>query len=129
MVSNKPYHISTGDGAIVGGFHFGAYEKAIGELVFTTSMTGYVESLTDPSYKGQILIFTHPLIGNYGVPKKRFCKYTDIVENFESGGIQVEGVVVSEFTSGMRWDSESTFESWLKKNNVPGMYGVDTREL
>jgi len=114
---------------MVGGFLFGAHKKAMGELVFTTSMTGYPESLTDPSYKGQILVFTHPLIGNYGVPGKKMINGTKILSNFESDHIQAEGVVVSEFTRGTNWDSNSTFDSWLKCESIPGIFGVDTREL
>ena len=128
MASRKSY-IYTREGFMAGGFRFGAHKKAIGELVFTTSMTGYPESLTDPSYKGQILVFTHPLIGNYGVPKKRLVINTNISSNYESDRIQAEGVIVSEYTSGTKWDSASTFDSWLKRESIPGIYGIDTRSL
>jgi carbamoyl-phosphate synthase small subunit len=128
MASGKS-HLCTRDGFIVGGFRFGAHKKAIGELVFTTSMTGYPESLTDPSYKGQILVFTHPLVGNYGVPRKKLISGTNLPSNFESEHIQAEGVIVSEYTSGTKWDSESTFDSWLKRESIPGIYGIDTRAL
>lgn len=114
---------------MVGGFRFGAHKKAMGELVFTTSMTGYPESLTDPSYKGQILVFTHPLIGNYGVQQKKLVRGTHVLGNFESDHIQAEGVIVSEYTSGTKWDSPIKFESWLKSESIPGIYGIDTRAL
>lgn len=92
-----------------------------GEVVFTTGMTGYIESLTDPSFSGQILTFTYPLIGNYGVPKKSF---------WESGKIQASGVVVAEASlEGSHWSAEQTFLDWLKSENVPIITGVDTREL
>src|SRR3989344_2540970 len=96
----------------------GAY---FGEAVFATGMTGYVESLTDPSYAGQILAFTYPLIGNYGVPGQ---------EAWESGKIQAAGVVtgqVSEVAS--HWDSKHSFVDWLKEYKTPLITGVDTREL
>ncbi|MEM3020275.1 MAG: glutamine-hydrolyzing carbamoyl-phosphate synthase small subunit [Candidatus Micrarchaeaceae archaeon] len=128
MASGKPY-IYTRDGFMVGGFLFGAHKKAMGELVFTTSMTGYPESLTDPSYKGQILVFTHPLIGNYGVPKAKPIHGTKLLGNFESDRIQAEGVIVSECTSGTKWDSDSSFDSWLKAESIPGISGIDTRAL
>lgn len=92
-----------------------------GEVVFSTGMTGYVESLTDPSYAGQILTFTYPLIGNYGVPSS---------ETWESEKIQAAGVVTgwtNPFPS--HWDSEASFLEWLKQQKVPLITGVDTRQL
>ncbi len=131
MVDEKAY-VYMRDGSKLEGFRFGARKDAIGELVFVTAMTGYPESLTDPSYRGQILIFTHPLIGNYGVPKRKFKQSkqsTDLEESFQSDRIQVEGVVVSEYTNGMKWDSGSTFNQWLIESSIPGIYGIDTRAL
>ncbi|HSX10269.1 MAG TPA: glutamine-hydrolyzing carbamoyl-phosphate synthase small subunit, partial [Chlamydiales bacterium] len=92
-----------------------------GEVVFSTGMTGYVESLTDPSYAGQILTFTYPLIGNYGVPNSSF---------WESEKIQASGVVTG-WTSPIssHWDSECSFLDWLQQQRVPLITGVDTREL
>lgn len=92
-----------------------------GEVVFSTGMTGYVESLTDPSYAGQILTFTYPLLGNYGVPSS---------ETWESEKIQAAGVVAgwtNPFPS--HWDSECSFLEWLKQQKVPLITGVDTRQL
>lgn len=96
-------------------------KKAVGELVFSTGMTGYVESLTDPSYRGQILTFTYPLIGNYGVPPK---------EDWESDRVQASGVIVAEpsFVPNHAASTQSLLE-WLKEQDVPIMWGVDTRAL
>ncbi len=91
-----------------------------GEVVFNTGMTGYVESLTDPSYKGQILVFTYPLIGNYGVQ----------LEDAESPRIQVSGVIVSEAVQNWNHQrGESSLLHWLKDQNIPILSGVDTRAL
>lgn len=92
-----------------------------GEAVFSTGMTGYVESLTDPSYAGQILTFTYPLIGNYGVPRN---------EMWESAKVQASGVVVGTASPWMgHWDAECTFLQWLEEQKVPLITGVDTRAL
>ncbi|WP_290595902.1 MULTISPECIES: glutamine-hydrolyzing carbamoyl-phosphate synthase small subunit [unclassified Archaeoglobus] len=108
------------DGTYVEGRAFGAEKDALGEIVFCTSMTGYVEALTDPSYKGQILMMTYPLIGNYGVTR----------EDFESDGVKVEGFVVRELCKHpSNWRSEMSVDELLKEYNVPGIEGVDTRML
>lgn len=108
------------DGTIIEGRGFGAEKKVSGEIVFATGMTGYVESLTDPSYAGQILMFTYPLIGNYGATK----------EDYESDGIKTEGVVVRECCfKPSNWRSEKDLDSFLKEFDTPGIYGVDTRAL
>ncbi|HVX58064.1 MAG TPA: glutamine-hydrolyzing carbamoyl-phosphate synthase small subunit [Candidatus Saccharimonadales bacterium] len=92
----------------------------VGEVVFNTGMTGYVESLTDPSYANQILVFTYPMIGNYGVQP----------DDAESGRIQVSGVVVSELAmKGSHARSASSFPEWLRSQNIPLLTGVDTRAL
>ncbi len=108
------------DGTYVEGRAFGAEREGLGELVFCTSMTGYVEALTDPSYKGQILMLTYPLIGNYGVNR----------EDFESDGVKVEGFVVRELCRHpSNWRSEMGVDELLKQYDVPGIEGVDTRML
>jgi carbamoyl-phosphate synthase small subunit len=108
------------DGTVVEGIGFGAEKVVEGELVFNTAMTGYVEALTDPSYAGQILMMTYPLIGNYGV-----CR-----EDFESDGVKVEGFVVRELCKEpSNWRSEMTVDELLKEYDVPGIEGVDTRML
>ncbi|BDB97322.1 glutamine-hydrolyzing carbamoyl-phosphate synthase small subunit [Saccharolobus caldissimus] len=115
------------DGTLIEGYGFGAKGIRVGEIVFTTAMNGYVESLTDPSYKGQILIITHPLVGNYGIPKKEYQQ--GILTNFESERIQVEGLVVTEHTEPIKWNSTMSLDEWLKSENIPGVFGVDTRML
>jgi carbamoyl-phosphate synthase small subunit len=96
-------------------------ENTYGEVVFSTGMTGYVESLTDPSYKGQILTFTYPLIGNYGVPSKKY---------WESETIQVQGIVVGSVSDIFSHHTAQTgLLEWLQKYKIPIIYGVDTRAL
>lgn len=108
------------DGTIVEGTGFGAEKEVYGEVVFNTSMAGYQEALTDPSYKGQILMFTYPLMGNYGINK----------ENFESDGIKAEGFVVRESCPSPSHRAVSkTLDAFLREHDVPGIAGVDTRAL
>lgn len=108
------------DGSFFFGWGFGSIGEAQGEVVFNTGMVGYVESLTDPSYRGQILVQTYPLIGNYGVQESEL----------ESRGIQVEGYVVRNLCRyPSHWSSSSSLESWLESEGVPGIFGVDTRAL
>ncbi|AEC51413.1 carbamoyl phosphate synthase small subunit [Pyrococcus sp. NA2] len=116
------------DGTIIKGRGFGAEGIKFGEVVFTTAMVGYPESLTDPSYRGQILIMTHPLIGNYGVPSKEI-RENGIPLHYESDKIQVEGYVISRLMRPSHWASEMGLDEWLKKEGIPGMEGVDTRAL
>jgi len=100
-----------------------AWQKGVfgGEVVFTTGMTGYVESLTDPSYKGQIITFTYPLIGNYGIPDPK---------TWESKKIHAAGVVVSEACENWsQSDGKKSLFDWLKEQKVPIITGVDTRAL
>lgn len=116
------------DGTIFKGEAFGFPKDVDGEVVFTTGMVGYPESITDPSYKGQILVFTYPLIGNYGIPDKKETK--EVVDNFESQKVQVSGIIVSCLTnSTSHWQARQSLEVFLKKNQVPGLYGLDTRFL
>ena len=113
-------YLALEDGTVVEGKAFGALKDAEGELVFNTAMTGYVEALTDPSYKGQILMMTYPLIGNYGV-----CR-----EDFESDRVHVEGFVVRELCKHpSNWRSEMSVDELLKEFDVPGIEGVDTRMI
>lgn len=107
------------DGTVIFGKGFGAEGERYGEIVFCTSMTGYQEALTDPSYKGQILIFTYPLIGNYGIHD----------EDYESMKIQVEGLVVREVTKPYHHSMKYDLDYFLKIYNIPGIYDVDTRAL
>lgn len=120
------------DGLTLQGYSFGAEKSAAGELVFQTGMVGYPESITDPSYEGQILVITYPLVGNYGVPD--FNLRDEIVEAlpryFESNRIHVAGLVISHYTEEYsHWLAESSLGQWLKREGVPAVYGVDTRAL
>lgn len=109
------------DGSEFLGKSFGKEISASGEAVFSTGMVGYTESLTDPSYKGQILILTYPLIGNYGVPDKKY---------WESEGIKVSGLIVSNYIdTPSHFQSRMTLSQWLKKENIPALEITDTRFL
>lgn len=109
------------DGTIFSGQSFGAQSNSAGELVFSTGMVGYPESFTDPSFKGQILILTYPIIGNYGVPNKEF---------FESDSIQISGLIVSNYiNTPSHFQSEQTLSNWLTSSNIPALEIPDTRIL
>ncbi|MDR1368775.1 MAG: glutamine-hydrolyzing carbamoyl-phosphate synthase small subunit [Dysgonamonadaceae bacterium] len=110
------------------GFSFG-YEKPVaGEVVFNTAMVGYPESLTDPSYAGQILAVTYPLVGNYGVPEDKIVD--GLSEFYESEKIQVTGLIISEYSHQYsHWNATKSLGEWLKEHQIPGIYGIDTREL
>ena len=111
------------------GWSFGADKDISGEVVFNTAMTGYPESLTDPSYAGQILVMTYPLIGNYGVPE------TGINENglpsfMESDKIHVKALVVADYSETFsHWNAKESLAAWLKREGIPAITGVDTRRL
>jgi carbamoyl-phosphate synthase small subunit len=108
------------DGKVFKGESFGADGERYGEVVFNTSMTGYQEILTDPSYKGQIVTMTYPLIGNYGINK----------EDVESRKIFLEGFVVKEYAKfASNWRSQYSLADYLKQNNIIGIEGIDTRAL
>ncbi len=128
MQTDKPVRLILDDGTIFEGWSFGSENPAAGEVVFSTAMVGYPESLTDPSYLGQILTITFPLVGNYGVPKDTF---TDGISDFnESDRVQVSGLIVSDYSKEYsHWNAEKSLGDWLKEYNVPGIYGIDTREL
>ncbi|MDP6685726.1 MAG: glutamine-hydrolyzing carbamoyl-phosphate synthase small subunit [Candidatus Omnitrophota bacterium] len=112
--------IALEDGTIFQGESFGATGERAGEIVFNTSMTGYQEILTDPSYKGQIVTMTYPLIGNYGVNE----------EDVESSGPKAEGFIVKERSKiTSNWRSKKSLDEYLKEYNVIGVEGVDTRAL
>ena len=115
------------DGSLFHGNAFGFSAKASGEIVFSTGMVGYTESLTDPSYRGQILTMTYPLVGNYGVPKTPMSGLPDC---FESDGIKVSGLVVHSLCQKpSHWASTRTLNDWLTDEGIPGIYGIDTRAL
>jgi len=110
------------------GFSFGSEHSVSGEVVFSTGMVGYPESLTDPSYKGQILALTYPLIGNYGVPGNE--TENGMPKNFESEKIQVTALIVSDYSfEHSHWNAKKSLADWLKEENIPAIYGIDTRRL
>ena len=116
------------DGKEFRGYSFG-FEKSIsGEVVFNTAMTGYPESLTDPSYKGQILALTYPIVGNYGVPAQD--TEDGMLKFFESYALHISGLVISDYTAAYsHWNAARSLGDWLKEYEIPGIYGIDTREL
>ncbi|PID61829.1 MAG: carbamoyl phosphate synthase small subunit [Ignavibacteriae bacterium] len=128
MQKPKKIRLKLEDKSIYEGFSFG-YEKSVaGEVVFNTAMTGYPESLTDPSYYGQLLISTYPLIGNYGVPKNK--NTNGMPEIFESSKIQVRGFIISDYSfEYSHWNAKKSLSEWLIENKVPGIFGLDTRAL
>ncbi|HPS19629.1 MAG TPA: glutamine-hydrolyzing carbamoyl-phosphate synthase small subunit [Candidatus Omnitrophota bacterium] len=120
MYSGTRAKIAFEDGRVFEGFSFGADGEKSGEIVFNTSISGYQEILTDPSYKGQIVTMTYPLIGNYGVN----------AEDVESRGISAEGFVVREYSKvRSNWRSSESLSDYLKRNNIMGIEDVDTRAI
>lgn len=110
------------------GYSFGYEAGTAGEVVFSTAMVGYPESLTDPSYSGQILCVTYPLIGNYGVPDN--LNKDGISYNFESDKIYVRALIVSDYSFDFsHWNAVKSLDQWLKEEKIPGLFGIDTREL
>ncbi len=116
------------DGTEFQGTSFG-YEKSVaGEVVFNTAMTGYPESLSDPSFKGQLLVATYPLIGNYGVPEE--VEEQNMLKFFESNKIQISALIISDYsTEYSHWNAKKSLSDWLKEHKIPAISGVDTRKL
>lgn len=111
------------------GWSFGYDKPCDGEVVFSTAMVGYQESLTDPSYSGQILCVTYPIIGNYGVSDDGIDE-NGISANYESEKIWVRGMIVTEYSfQYSHWNAVKSLDQWLKEHKIPGIYGIDTREL
>jgi carbamoyl-phosphate synthase small subunit len=118
------------DGSLFRGFGFGAEVDVLGEAVFNTGMVGYTESMTDPSYSGQILAFTYPLIGNYGVPSYDELDSFRFPRFFESDSIKVRAIAVQEACGEpSHWASRRTLSRWMESEGVPGIEGIDTRAL
>jgi len=117
------------DGSRFHGKSFG-YEKPVaGEVVFNTAMTGYPESLTDPSYAGQLMTLTYPLVGNYGVPPFTI-EANGLATLMESERIHAEAIIVSDYSENYsHWNAVESLGEWLKREEVPGITGIDTREL
>ncbi|KAI9592935.1 small subunit of carbamoyl-phosphate synthase [Syncephalis fuscata] len=126
---NVPAALQLKTGQVFHGESFGAARSVNGEAVFTTSLVGYPESMTDPSYSGQILVFTQPLIGNYGVPGLVRDSF-GLLKHFESENVQVSGIVVGDYAQRYsHWNAVESLASWCARNDVPAITGVDTRAL
>lgn len=118
------------DGTIFDGIGFGYPSEITGEVVFNTGMVGYTETLTDPSYRGQILCMTYPLVGNYGVPSFDVKDEYGLPKFFESDKIQVKALLIHDLSDvASHWSAVKTLDQWLYEEKVPGIYGIDTREL
>jgi len=118
------------DGTVFDGMGFGYSTTTFGEAVFNTGMVGYTEALTDPSYKGQILTLTYPLVGNYGVPDTSVRDSDGIRKFFESDRIQTRGLVIHELSlTASHWNLAMTLDEWLYEEKIPAISGIDTREL
>ncbi|MGE5806780.1 MAG: glutamine-hydrolyzing carbamoyl-phosphate synthase small subunit [Ignavibacteria bacterium] len=116
------------DGTEIIGSGFGFPKNTNGEVVFNTGMVGYPETMTDPSYRGQILISTYPLVGNYGVPG--YEKENGMYKYFESDAIHCRGLIITDYSEEYsHWSAEKSLDSWMKEFKIPGVYGVDTRML
>lgn len=116
------------DSSIWEGFSFGAPVETDGEAVFTTGMVGYPEALTDASYAGQIVTFTYPLQGNYGVSAA--AMRSKMLKNFESNHIQARAMIVSSYVDTYsHWTAKRSLDTWLREEKIPGLHGIDTRAL
>jgi len=118
------------DGSKFRGISFGADVGTSGELVFTTGMVGYTEALTDPSYKGQLLMLTYPMVGNYGVPDMTKLDDLGLPKGFESDRIHASALVVQDYSYAYsHWNAAQSLGDWLKDQGIPGIHGIDTRML
>ncbi|ESA36620.1 carbamoyl phosphate synthase small subunit [Leptolyngbya sp. Heron Island J] len=118
--SSQPALLVLADGSVFRGWSFGATGTVVGEIVFNTGMTGYQEVLTDPSYRGQIVTFTYPELGNTGIN----------AEDEESAAPQVNGAIAKNICERpSNWRSTTSLPDYLKQHNIPGIYGIDTRAL
>lgn len=116
------------DGTTFEGKSFGYDSAAAGEVVFNTAMTGYPESLTDPSYEGQILVTTYPILGNYGVPPRR--NVNDVSQFYESESIHAKAIIAQDYSwEHSHWQADRSLSQWLEEEKIPGVYGIDTRAL
>jgi carbamoyl-phosphate synthase small subunit len=128
MVKARNARLILENGKEFSGRSFGFHQSVAGEVVFNTAMTGYPESLTDPSYKGQILVSTYPLIGNYGVPKHDM--ENGMLKHFESDKIHISGLVISDYSfEYSHWNAQESLGHWLTENKIPAIFGIDTRAL
>ena len=129
MSDKKTARLILEDGTQFEGYSFGAETSVSGEVVFNTAMTGYPESLTDPSYAGQLMVLTYPLVGNYGVPP--FSIEENGLPTFmESEKIHAEAIIVSDYSEEYsHWNAVESLSDWLKREMIPGITGIDTRAL
>lgn len=128
MLKAKRAKLTLEDGTVFNGRSFGSEKSVAGEVVFYTAMTGYPESLTDPSYTGQILVSTYPMIGNYGVPFD--AQENGIHKYFESHKLHISGLIISDYSFEFsHWNAEKSLSDWLKEYEVPGLFDIDTRAL
>lgn len=117
----SPAQLQLSDGTVFNGFSFGYSGEVDGEVVFNTGMVGYPESLTDPSYRGQILVYTYPLIGNYGAPA---------MANLESDRIHLRGIIVAQYEANYsHWEATRSLRDWLIAEKIPALTSIDTRAL
>src|SRR5260370_27566354 len=117
------------DGLIFRGKSFGAPVDVTGEVVFNTSMIGYPELLTDPSYDEQIVVMTYPILGSYGVPSYSLCDEHGLPLHYESDSIKVKGYAIHSLSRPTHWSSNRGLDDWLQQAKVPGIQGIDTRAV
>lgn len=118
------------DGTKMSGYSFGKEASVAGEVVFNTGLVGYPEAMTDPSYRGQILTLTYPIVGNYGVPNMKEKDEYGLLKYAESDKIQIAGLLVQDYAHNYsHWNSVQSLSEWLNQDKVPGLYGIDTRML
>ena len=128
MRETRPATLILEDGTTFEGKSFGYEASTSGEVVFNTAMTGYPESLTDPSYEGQILVTTYPILGNYGVPPRR--QKDDVSEYYESDHIHAKAIIAQDYSwEHSHWQADRSLSQWLIEEKIPGIYGIDTRAL
>ncbi len=129
MQARKEVQLILDDGSRFSGYSFGYDKPVAGEVVFNTAMTGYPESLTDPSYSGQMMALTFPLVGNYGVPRQTF-EANGLSTFLESEKIHAEAIIVSDYSENYsHWNAVESLGEWLKKEKIAGITGIDTRAL
>ncbi|MBD3226499.1 MAG: glutamine-hydrolyzing carbamoyl-phosphate synthase small subunit [Caldithrix sp.] len=127
-IDEQKARVVLADGQCFDGYSFGYPQSIAGEIVFTTGMTGYPEALSDPSYFGQILVFTFPLIGNYGMPEEALLE--GLKRYYESDQGQIRGLVVADYSANYaHWNARNSLTQWLYDLRIPAVTGVDTRAL
>ena len=129
MLQYPKSYLKLSNGMVFEGYAFGFLQPAQGETVFSTAMVGYPETLTDPSFEGQLLCVSYPLMGNYGVPKAKIDD-DGLLSNFESETIHVRGLIISDLSFDYsHWSAAMSLDEWLKEQKIPGIWGIDTRRL